>query len=61
MGIILVSSELPEILGMCDRIIVMHEGKITGELLDENEGEFTSENIMNFASGYISELRKGDC
>lgn len=31
MSIILVSSEMPEVLGMSDRILVMHEGRITGE------------------------------
>ena len=31
-GIVIISSELPEILGMCDRIYVMNEGKITGEM-----------------------------
>ncbi len=34
-GIIVVSSDLPEILGICDRIIVMREGKISGELTRE--------------------------
>ena len=42
-AIIMVSSELPEILGMCDRIIVMHEGSIRGELMRE---EATQEKIM---------------
>ena len=32
--IIMVSSELPEVLGMADRILVMHEGRITGEIAD---------------------------
>jgi putative multiple sugar transport system ATP-binding protein len=32
-AILLISSELPEILGMCDRILVMHGGRIAGELL----------------------------
>lgn len=45
-SIIMVSSELPEILGMSDRVIVMHEGKITGELSRE---EATQENIMALA------------
>lgn len=45
-AIIMVSSELPEILGMSDRIMVMHDGKITGELSRE---EATQENIMSFA------------
>ena len=35
-GILLISSELPEILGMCDRIYVMSEGKITGELTNKS-------------------------
>jgi ABC-type sugar transport system ATPase subunit len=42
-AIIMVSSELPEILGMCDRIIVMHEGSIRGEL---KRSEATQEKIM---------------
>ena len=45
-AIIMVSSELPEILGMSDRVLVMHEGKITGEL---NREEATQENIMALA------------
>jgi len=35
-AIIMISSELPEILGICDRILVMHEGRITG-CLEDNE------------------------
>ena len=34
-GILFISSELPEILGMCDRIYVMNEGKVTGEVSRE--------------------------
>ncbi|QNM04628.1 sugar ABC transporter ATP-binding protein [Qiania dongpingensis] len=45
-GIVMVSSELPELIGMCDRIYVMHEGVITGCLDKE---EFSQEAIMNFA------------
>lgn len=44
-GILLISSELPEILGMCDRIYVMSEGKITGELKRE---EASQEKIMKY-------------
>lgn len=47
-AIIMVSSELPEILGMSDRILVVHEGKINGELLKE---EATQEKIMTLATG----------
>lgn len=42
-SIIFISSELPEILGMCDRIYVMNEGRIVGELSRE---EASQENIM---------------
>jgi len=47
-AIIMVSSELPEVLGMSDRILVVHEGKITGELPRESA---TQENIMTLATG----------
>ena len=33
-AILMISSELPEVLGMADRILVMHEGRITGEITD---------------------------
>ena len=42
-SVIMISSELPEILGMCDRIYVMNEGKIVWEV---NAGDATQENIM---------------
>lgn len=47
-GIILISSELPELIGLCDRILVMHHGRVTGEVLREN---FTEELIMSYAAG----------
>jgi len=46
-GIIVVSSELPELLSLCDRIIVMHEGKITKTLLREEANE---ESILRYAA-----------
>jgi len=46
-SIIIISSELPEVLGMCDRILVMRNGKITGELEAERA---TQENIMKYAT-----------
>jgi ABC-type sugar transport system ATPase subunit len=46
MGIIVISSELPEILAVSDRILVMRHGRIAGELGIE---EATQENIMNYA------------
>ncbi len=47
-GIIMVSSELPEILGMSDRVVVMHEGAITGIL---QRDELSQEKIMHLATG----------
>ena len=45
--IIMISSEMPELLGMCDRIMVMHEGHKMGEL---NAAEATQEKIMELCS-----------
>jgi len=47
-GILMISSELPEVLGMSDRIVVMHEGRITGEL---PRAEATQDRIMHLATG----------
>ncbi|MDU0155142.1 ribose ABC transporter ATP-binding protein RbsA [Bacillus cabrialesii] len=47
-AIIMVSSELPEILGMSDRVIVVHEGRISGEIQAQ---EATQERIMTLATG----------
>lgn len=47
-AIIMISSELPEILAMSDRILVMHEGRITGEL---NRAEASQQKIMSYATG----------
>lgn len=44
-GILMISSELPEILGMCDRIYVMSEGEITGEVLAKDA---TQELLMKY-------------
>lgn len=45
-AIIMISSEMPEIIGMCDRAVVMHEGSVTGELARD---ELQEENIMQLA------------
>lgn len=47
-SIIMISSEMPEVIAMSDRIIVMHEGKVTGELTHEEANE---EKIMMLATG----------
>jgi ribose transport system ATP-binding protein len=48
-GVILISSELPEILGLTDRIAVFHQGRITGVL---ETAKTNQEEIMRYASGY---------
>ncbi len=50
-AIIMISSEMPEILGMCDRVCVMCNGRITGEL---NRAEATQELILELAMGKSS-------
>ncbi|UWP58573.1 sugar ABC transporter ATP-binding protein [Ruminococcus gauvreauii] len=47
-GVIMISSELPEIIGVCDRTLVMAEGRITGEVARK---DFSQERIMSFALG----------
>ena len=47
-GIIIISSDLPELIGMCDRIIVMHQGRISGEVDREH---FSEETILSYAAG----------
>ena len=46
LGILMISSEMPELLGMCDRIYVMRDGLICGELTRE---EATQEKILKLA------------
>ena len=47
-SILMVSSDMEELLGMSERIIVLHEGVQTGEL---KKGEFTQEKVLALASG----------
>ena len=51
-GIILVSSELPEVLGMSDRIVVMHEGFVTAVM---ERGEANPDNVMLAATAAVGE------
>jgi putative multiple sugar transport system ATP-binding protein len=53
-GVLVISSELPELLGMCDRIYVMNEGRMTGVV---NKAEATQENIMKFMTKSKGEKR----
>ncbi len=50
-GVIVISSELPEIIGICDRVLVMREGKIAGEVGGPGGMPITQENIMAFGAG----------
>ncbi|MDM5333468.1 sugar ABC transporter ATP-binding protein [Ureibacillus composti] len=47
-AILMISSELPEVIGVADRVIVMQEGKLTGEVMKK---EMTQEIIMHYATG----------
>jgi D-xylose transport system ATP-binding protein len=53
LAIVLVSSELPEVLGLSDRVIVLHEGRITGEF---KRSEATPEAVMACATGHIKTM-----
>ena len=48
-AILMVSSDMEEILGMSDRIIVLHEGLVSGEL---RRSQFSQENVLQLASGF---------
>jgi ribose transport system ATP-binding protein len=47
-AILMITSDMPELLGMSDRIIILHEGKISGEL---NKADFSQDRILELASG----------
>ncbi|HID51860.1 MAG TPA: sugar ABC transporter ATP-binding protein [Anaerolineae bacterium] len=47
-GVLMISSDLPEVLGVSDRILVMHEGRVTGEF---SRAEATQDKIMHAATG----------
>ena len=48
-AVIMISSEMPEVLGMSDRVAVMHQGEITGVF--DNDGTLTQEKILYYATG----------
>jgi methyl-galactoside transport system ATP-binding protein/inositol transport system ATP-binding protein len=52
-SIVMVSSELPEVMGMSDRIMVVHEGTVTG--IVENSSDLTQETLMLYATNSVSE------
>jgi ribose transport system ATP-binding protein len=49
-AIIMISSEMQEIIGMCDRVAVMRSGEIAGELTKD---EITEENLINLSMGVL--------
>jgi ribose transport system ATP-binding protein len=55
-AILMISSELPEVIGMSDRIVVMHDGQITGELPPK---EATEEAILMMATGQVTKNHGG--
>ncbi|MFN3661021.1 MAG: D-xylose ABC transporter ATP-binding protein, partial [Brevinematales bacterium] len=52
--VVMISSELPELLGMSDRILVIHQGKITGEI---EASKATQETVMYYATGGMGEAQ----
>ncbi len=50
MAVVMISSELPEIIGMADRVLVMRDGAIVGEIDHQTSGGITQEAIMAFAT-----------
>ena len=48
--VLVVSSEMPELLGICDRILVMSGGRLAGEV---NAADTTQEEIMSLAAKYV--------
>jgi methyl-galactoside transport system ATP-binding protein/inositol transport system ATP-binding protein len=55
-SIVMISSELPEVMGMSDRIMIMHEGKVMGII--DNRPDLTQEELMAYATDTIDEYRK---
>jgi len=49
-AVLMISSELPEVLGMADRVLVMHEGRLTGEL---SRAEADEESVVRLATGHV--------
>ncbi|WP_262030889.1 sugar ABC transporter ATP-binding protein [Microvirga sp. Mcv34] len=50
-GVIVISSELPEVVGICDRVLVMREGRLEGEVGGAGHPPMTQENIIAIATG----------
>jgi ribose transport system ATP-binding protein len=55
-GVVVISSELPELIGLCDRVLVVSEGRLTGELSGD---AITETNIMTLAAPGVTSLAGG--
>ena len=53
-GVIVISSELPEIIGTCDRVLVMREGRLVGEVGGAGGQPITQEGIMAYGAGAVA-------
>ena len=53
MAVLMISSELPEVLGMADRVVVLHEGRITAQL---SRAEANEDSVMRAATGQRKEV-----
>ncbi len=47
-AVIVISSEMPEIIGICDRVVIMRQGEVTGQLKKE---ELNENNLIKYAMG----------
>ncbi|MCY4316828.1 MAG: sugar ABC transporter ATP-binding protein [Roseovarius sp.] len=55
-GVLVISSELPEIVGLCTRVLVMREGSVTGEVVST---EISEETIMHYATAASADAAQG--
>ncbi|MDB5732744.1 MAG: sugar transporter ATP-binding protein, partial [Variovorax sp.] len=51
LAVLVISSELAEVVGICDRVIVMREGRLVGEVGGTSDVPITQENIVALATG----------
>jgi ribose transport system ATP-binding protein len=56
-AVLVISSELPEVVGICDRVVVMHEGETVGEVGGDSGVAITEQSIMALATGVKLEQR----
>ena len=54
MTVVMVSSEMNELMGLCDRILVMYEGEICAEFTRDENGEYSEDEIGRAQAGALS-------